>query len=158
MLKVGESSVQTKATRAQKPGRPLLFLNHSLPFLGCDRVADRGVLSVRSVGQTIDTHLPRVAAAAVESGLPRQCGVCVPQEQGSSRSQDGRPCAGGNPPQWRTTHSMYIQLEDLCSGTSTWLHSDRPVFKFTLSCFKEQKFRSFPYPSYTHLRVSISNR
>ena len=112
---MGESSVQTKVTRAQKPGGLLLFLNHSLPFLGCDRVADRGMLSVRSVGQTIDQRLPGAAAAAGESGLPRQCGVCVPHEQGSSHSQDGRPCAGGNPPQWRTTHSVYIQLEDLCA-------------------------------------------
>ena len=68
--------MQTMATRAQKPGGPLLFLNHSLPFLGCDRVADRGMLSVRSVGQTIDQRLPGAAAAAGESGLPRQCGVC----------------------------------------------------------------------------------
>ena len=74
-----------------------------------------GVLSVRSVGQTLDKHLPGVAAAGVDSGLLLQHGVCVPREQGSSRSRDGRPCAGGNPPQWRTTRSVYIQLEDLCA-------------------------------------------
>ena len=141
MLKVGESCVQTKGTQAQKPGGLLLFLSHSLPFLGCAR-SGPGLPSVRPVGQTIEQRLPGVAAAGVEGGRPPRHAVRVPHEQGSCAAETGGS-ERGKPPRWRTTHRVCIQLEDL---RAEHLHRDRPVFKYTLSCFTEHNSGFFHLP------------
>ena len=117
MSKVGESYVQMKGTQAQKPGGLLLFLSHSLPFLGCAR-SGPGLPSVRPVGQTIEQRLPGAAAAGVEGGRPPWHAVRVPHEQGSCAAETGGRARGTRPSGGPHTVCVY-SLKIYALSTST---------------------------------------
>lgn len=65
--------------------------------------------------------------------------------------------ARGKPPQWRTTHRVYIQLEDLCAEHLPMAPQGPTRFQIYIELFHRTQIHFFLSPSYTCLRVLSSN-